>query len=184
MRQHMKTAVLALIALAALGCNASTDKVDSPVILTIEGSTTIITPGFVSVSDAQAQGWATIGSMTLKTVVKEPDATTSDLETVEMESYEVTYRRADRGTRLPTPLHEALFGSIAPGGTYTLTGFPFMRLSQVSTVPLSDLATRGFDPETGSATILLDVNLRFFGHTFSGKSVASEVKTFTVEVTP
>jgi len=184
MKQLMRTASFALVALAALGCNASTDRVDAPVILTIEGSTTIVTPGFVSVSNAQSQGWATIGSMTLKTVVKEPDATTSALESVEMDAYEVTYRRADHGTRLPAPLHEAVFGSIAPGGTYTLTGFPFMRLSQLSTSPLSDLATRGVDPETGSATILLDVNLQFFGHTFSGKSVASEVKTFTVEVIP
>ncbi len=184
MRQLIKTASFALIAVAALGCNASTDKVDAPVILTIEGSTTIVTPGFVSVSDAQSAGWATIGSMTLKTVVKEPNATTSALESVEMDSYQVTYRRADRGTRVPSPLLESLFGSIAPGGNYTLSGFPFMRLSQLSTSPLSDLATRGVDPETGSATILLNVNLQFFGHTFSGKSVASEVKTFTVEVVP
>lgn len=184
MRQLIKTASFALIAVAALGCQASTDKVDAPVILTIEGSTTIITPGIVSVGDSRSAGWATIGSMTLKTVVKEPNATTSALESVEMESYQVTYRRADRGTRVPAPLVESLFGSIAPGGTYTLTGFPFMRLSQLSTSPLSDLATRGVDPETGSATILLNVNLQFFGHTFSGKSVASEVKTFTVEVVP
>lgn len=184
MRQVMRTASFALIALAALGCNASTDRTDSPVILTIEGSTTIVTPGFVSVSDSQNAGWATIGSMTLKTIVKEPNATTSQLETVEMDAYQVTYTRADRGTRVPAPLTEKLFGSISPNGTYTLNGFPFMRLSQLSATPLSDLATRGIDPETGSATILLNVNMQFFGHTVSGKNVASEVKTFTVEVTP
>ena len=138
----------------------------------------------VSVGDSQTAGWATIESMTLKTVVKEPNATTSALESVEMESYQVTYRRADRGTQVPSPLHESLFGSIAPGGTYTLSGFPFMRLSQLSTPPLSTLATHGVDPETGSATILLNVDMQFFAHTFSGKPVASEVKTFTVEVVP
>lgn len=184
MKQFIRITSVALLALAALGCNASTDKNDSPVILTIEGSTTIVTPGFVSVGDAQSAGWATIGSMTLKTVLKDPSGTSSALESVEMESYVVSYRRADRGTRVPSPLRETLFGSIAPGGTYTLTGFPFMRLSQLTTPPLSELASRNVDPETGSATILLEVNLQFFGHTFSGKSVASEVKTFTVEVIP
>ncbi|MEO8502910.1 MAG: hypothetical protein ABI609_03345 [Acidobacteriota bacterium] len=184
MNQMIKKLPLALALLALAGCNASTDKTDSPVILTIVGSTTIVTPLSVSVSNAQSVGVATIGSMTLTTLVKEPNAVTSNLETVEMESYLVTYTRTDRGTRLPPPLQENLFGTISPGGTFTLTGFPFMRAVQLTSVPLSDLATRGRDAETGTASIPLIVNLRFFGHTLSGKAVASETKTFSVEMLP
>jgi len=184
MNQFTKALPLALLALGLLGCNASTDKVDSPVILTIDGSTTIQFPGSVSVSSAQAAGSAAIGSMTLKTVVKDATVASTDLETIEMESYEVTFARADSGTRLPPPLHESFFGTITPNGTYTLTGFPFMRLSQLTTAPLSDLALRGVDSETGSRTILLTGRLQFFAHTVGGKPVASEVKSFTVEMLP
>ena len=77
-----------------------------------------------------------------------------------------------------------LFGTISPGGTYTLTGFPFMRLSQLTNPPLSDLSLRGIDSETGGATILLTGRLQFFAHTVGGKPVASEVKSFTVEMLP
>ncbi len=43
MNQMIKKLPLALALLALAGCNASTDKTDSPVILTIVGSTTIVT---------------------------------------------------------------------------------------------------------------------------------------------
>ena len=98
MNQMIKKLPLALALLALVGCNARTDKVDSPVILTIVGSTTIVTPLSVSVSSAQNAGVATIGSMTLTTLVKEPNAVTSNLETVEMESYGHLHAYG-RGTR-------------------------------------------------------------------------------------
>jgi hypothetical protein len=85
---------------------------------------------------------------------------------------------------VPDSLRESIFGSIAPGGTYTLNNFPIMRLSQLTRQPLSDLTASGRDSETGSATIMMNCTLQFFGHTFSGKSVASETKSFTVEFVP
>jgi hypothetical protein len=184
MRQLIKIGSIGLLALAVLGCNARTDKTDGPVILTIVGTTTIVIPLSESVSAATQAGGSAIGSMTLTTVLKEPNGTSSPLESVEMDSYQVTYARADRGTRVPPPFSQSLFGSIAPGGTDVLTNFPWIGLAQLTSSPLVDLAQRGLDPETGSATIRLNVSLVFFAHTFSGKRVTSDPQTFTVEMLP
>ena len=103
---------------------------------------------------------------------------------VEIQSYEVTYTRADTGTRVPPKLVNYIFGIAPVNGTFELDNGPFMRAEQFNTVPILDLKNLGIDSETGSRQIRLNVGLRFFGRTLSGDRVESTTAFFTLEVTP
>jgi len=170
---------LSLAMAVVLGCNARTDKANGGgILLTIETFDQL--PVAISASDLSA----TIGTVTLRSVVKNPSQGSSDLMKVELQSYEVTFSREDTGTRLPPRLVESIFGTIDPGGTYTLTNGPFMRLDQFNNQPLKDLRELGLDPETGSTVIRLRVGIRFYGRTLAGDTIDSNVGYFSLEVTP
>ena len=49
-------------------------------------------------------GVLTFGEVTIDNIAKNSSQVTSSLMNVEMESYEVTYSRADTGTLLPPPM--------------------------------------------------------------------------------
>jgi hypothetical protein len=80
---------------------------------------------------------------------------------------------------------QGIFGLVPPGGgILDLLNLPFLTSDQIFSPPLKDLIDFGRDTETGTAVIVLDVSLRFFGRTLSGDEVASAPATFTIEVTP
>lgn len=137
----------------------------------------------ISIS-ASAGDIAQIESLTVSNVAKNPNGTTSELMNVEIQSYEVTYSRADTGTRVPPKLVNYIFGIAPVNGTFQLDNGPFMRAEQFNTVPILDLKNFGIDSETGSRLIRLNVGLRFFGRTLSGDRVESTTAFFTLEVTP
>jgi hypothetical protein len=104
--------------------------------------------------------------------------------TVEIDSYEVTYSRDDTGTRTPPRLKNFIFGTVQPGGTFTLLNGPIMRIDQFEAQPLEDMIDFGFDPETNSTVIRLKVGIQFFGRTIAGDIVQSSPAFFTLEVGP
>jgi len=171
-------AVLLLLALPFAGCNARTDRSEGSVLLSISDFDAL--PAVVSASS----GPFSIGSITISNIPKDPNGTTSDLQTVEVRSYEVRFTRRDTGRRVPPPLVGALFGNIPVGGTTVYDNLPFMQSDQTQNSPLIDLARTGADPETGTTVIVLDVSLRFFGRTLSGDNIVSAPASFTIEVRP
>jgi hypothetical protein len=138
----------------------------------------------ISVSASGSGDLAQIGSLTVSNVAVNTTATTSELMNVEIQSYEVTFTRADNGTRLPPKLVNYIFGIAPVNGTFVLVDGPFMRAEQFNTQPILDMKNLGIDSETGSRIVRLNVGLRFFGHTLAGKSVESNTAYFTLEVTP
>ncbi len=102
----LRLASLSLLLLAGMSCNSRTDTSEGSVLLTV--STFDQVPVTVSVSAGPTQ----LGSITLRSVNKDPSGTTSNLQDIEMRSYEVRYARRDTGTRLPQPLVESLFGNV------------------------------------------------------------------------
>jgi hypothetical protein len=105
---------------------------------------------------------------------------------VEMISYEVTFTRADDGTRLPVSFVRGIFGEAPINGTYTLDNAPIMGFDQFNNPPLSDLLFQngGIDTETGRSRIALNLRLRFFGRTLSGDEVQTQSAPFTIDFTP
>ncbi len=171
--------VLVLVGALALGCESRTDKTETGgVEISVSDFDGLALRHDVSVDFLQ------VDELTLQNISKDPFAATSDLMNVELYSYEVTYTRADTGTRLPPPLVRGLFGTVPVNGTAVFNNLPVMDLEQFSTEPLSDLYpfNGGFDTETGNALIRLNFRLVFFGRTISGDEVRSGPANFTVEI--
>jgi hypothetical protein len=181
--------VLPFALLAVAGCSGDAGETDTGGVEIVVGEFDGL-PSLVSVN-AVADPLAGIGLVTVDTLdidslIENPGAPTSDLQTVVMDTYEVRYTRADAGTRVPTPLVERVLGTIPPGGDVTYDNLPILRAEQLLNPPLSDLLflNGGFDTETGSDVIRLNFNLRFFGRTVGGRDIATPVQSFTVELVP
>jgi hypothetical protein len=167
---------LALVLLA--GCRSRTDRSEGTVLLSVSDFDEL--PIQVSVTNGPYQ----IGQVTLRNVAKDPAGTVSNLQDIEIRSYEVRYTRLDSGNRQIVPLVESLFGNVSVGSTAQFDNLPFLRPAQLANPPLSDLATFGADPQTGSQVIPVRVTLRFFGRTLSGDDVASEPSSWNVDIVP
>lgn len=169
---------LLILSLSFSACNARTDRSEGSVLLSISDFDGL--PTTVSA----ATGPFIIGTLNIANIAKDPSGTTSDLQTVEVRSYEVVFTRRDTGRRTPPTLVGAVFGNITVGGQITYNNLPFMMSEQTRNSPIADLARTGVDPETGTTVIVLDVSLRFFGRTLSGDNIVTPPASFTIEVTP
>jgi hypothetical protein len=172
------TLIALTVPLAVAGCRSRTDRAQGTVLLSVSHFDQL--PFSVSLTTQNPP--FTIGTVTIRNVAKDPTGTTSNLQDVELRSYQVTYTRRDAGTRVPPPAVQAIFGNVPVGGTTDLLNAGFLFSDQVLSQPLKDLHDFGVDRETGTAVIVLDVSMTFFGRTLSGDDIASAPATFTLEV--
>ncbi len=173
--------LLLVIALMALGCVERTEQTDSGgVLLETQFISTILRAG---VEETEI---LSIPTITITSITVDPAATTSSLMDVQLRTLEVTFARADSGSRVPPPYYFNIIETVPVGGILTLTNFPIMSVAQTRSPPLSDLllVNGGFDRETGETIITLDITFRVFGTTVVGTSVASGPRTQTIEFVP
>ena len=181
MNRLLRSALLAVLMVGLLSCEARTDRTDTGgVLLTVSdyelGNITIP----VSVNGSlfvQAE------SLTIQNIVLDSGSATSALMDVELKSYQVRYRRVDSGTRTPRPLVDGIFGNVPQGGTDTINNLTLMGPDQLRNTPLSDLLAinGGFDKETGSPIIKLELEITFFGRTLSGDDVSTNPVRFALD---
>jgi hypothetical protein len=178
-----KLFIVSLLVIGLLGCESRTDRTDGGGVLL---SITDFDGLPIAVSVNFAGGFVQVGEIVVTNVVKNPNQVSSDLMNVEIESYEVTYTRADTGTRLPPKYVAGLFGVAPAAGTFTVENLPVLGPAQFSVPPLADLlfVNGGFDKETGDTKIIMNCHIRFFGRTLSGDAVISEPGNFTLTFTP
>lgn len=177
--------LLVLICVAALlgGCESRTDRTDSGgVLLSVSDFDGLPIRIAVNSSSSLVQ----VEEIQVQNVVKDPNQIATDLMNVEIRSYEVTYTRADNGSREPPPFVRGLFGVAPANGIFTVENLPVMGADQFAVAPLADLFFQngGFDKETGSDIVLINCRLRFFGRTLSGDAVESDSAAFTIEFVP
>jgi hypothetical protein len=181
MNRTLKALALSCFALALVGCESATDKVDAGgVILSVTDFDGL--PIIVSATGNCCQ--VAVETMTIESVPKNPTGPTGPLMNVEMQSYEVIYTREDTGTRVPPKLVQSIFGTVPVGGSTDLDNYPVMREDQFNNQPFRDLRDFGVDTETGSTVVRMKVSIRFFGRTLSGDPVDSTPASFSIEVTP
>jgi len=183
MKRIVSITGMAILLVAALGCRTRTDKSNGGgLLLSISDFNGL--PSTISASTSFAAGQVSIGTVSVRSIVRNPGQGSSNLMTVEIESYEVTFTRDDFGTRVPPKLKNYVFGSVDPNGTFTLNNGPIMRIDQFNNQPLFDMIYEGKDLETNSTVIRFKVAIQFFGRTIAGDIVQSEPGIFTLEVTP
>lgn len=179
MRKIVPACALLLVAGALIGCDSRTDEAQGGVILSIsdfDGR-----PLVASVNDAP--GTIVIESVTIQNITADPDGVSSDLMNVELDSYRVTYRRVDEGTRTPPTLVRGISGVVPSDGTLTIDPLIIVGTAQLTNPPLSDLLFEngGIDSETGDEIIIMELALQFFGETIGGEEVATNVARFTID---
>jgi len=181
MRKILNISLAGILVFGLLACEQRTARTDGGGVLLTFGQ--IDWAALYSVGASVTNGGATIDTVTLVSVAKDPNGVTSSLMDVELQSFEVSFQRADTGTRLPPVLVRTFPGIIPVNGTLTISGMFFMLLSQLENPPLSDLlaVNGGVDQETGADFTLLDVSIVFFGRTLSGDEVQSAPLRKTVQ---
>ena len=179
MKKHSAILILILLVSVVAGCRSRTDRSEGTVLLSVTDFSGL--PVGVRLSDPTT---FQIDRVTLRNVAKDPTGTTGDLQTIELQSYELRYRRRDSGTRVPPPAVQSIFGTVTVNGTKDVLNVPILFSDQVLSQPLKDLRDFGIDRETGTAVIVLDVSMTFFGRTLSGDDIASAPANFTIEVRP
>lgn len=179
MKRTVSFLLLVVLVTALGGCRSRTDRSEGSVLLSVSDF-----DGLPLLVDVSAGGPRSIDEIILRSIVKDPAGGSSDLMAVEIRSYEVRYSRRDKGTRVPPPYVQSIFGLVSAGGTITFNNLPFLSENQFRNPPIEDLADTGVDRETGSDVIVLNVSLRFFGRTIAGDDVASDPASFTIEVVP
>ncbi len=181
MKALTRVLLLLAIALLAFGCEERTEETDSGgVLLEVEFSSTVLIAG------VEENETLTIPLITINSITANPEANTSSLMDVQLRSLEVTFTRADSGTRVPPPYFFNMIATVPVAGSLTLANFPIMSTEQTRSPPLSDLLilNGGFDRETGNTFIRLNVTFRAFGTTVAGTNVASQPRTQTIEFVP
>jgi hypothetical protein len=167
-----------ILFVALAGCRERTDRREGTVVLSITDFDGL--PLVINASAPIVQA----DEIVLQNIPKDPTGTTSDLQSIELHSYEIRFVRRDTGTRVPPPLVQGVFGLVPVGGTTTLNNLPVMMGDQLLNSPILDLARTGVDRETGSSVVLLDAYMRFFGRTLSGDDITSDPARFTLEIRP
>lgn len=167
--------------LALAGCGGGASKVDSGGVILEVGDFTQGLPIQVS---ASATTLPAIPTLTIHSILRDPTGTTSSLMDVTLDTLQVTFDRADRGTRVPPAYVVRSPGFVPANGSLNILNEPVMGNSQFNAQPLLDLRTYGVDRETGGAIATLNCHLTYFGKTLSGKTVQSEPFSWTMEVLP
>ena len=178
MRIPVKVLLLLALAFVVLGCEQRTEETDTGgVLLEVEFMDSVFRVG---VEESEV---VVIPTININSIVAEPGGTTSSLMDVQLRSYEVTFARADTGSRVPPPFFFNVVGTVPVGGSLVLSNTPIMSTEQTRSPPLSDLliASGGFDRETGQTIIRLNVTFTAYGTTLTGTSVASQPRTQTFE---
>ena len=96
----------------------------------------------------------------------------------------MVYTRRDSGTRVPPALVASFPVEVPINGTGVINNLPVVRQDQLLSPPLGDLINPGHDTETGTAIIVLDAKVTFFGRTISGDAIQSPTAVFTFEFVP
>ncbi len=179
--------ILLVVAVVWLGCDERTEQTDSGgVLLEVEFEADDVPFRYSVNGDVLAFQAAVAGTLSITSIVPNIEVTdTSSLMDVELEGVEFTYTRVDRGTRVPPPFFFNLLGTVPVGGTLSYNGMPILSIEQISNPPVSDLLFEngGFDKETGETVIVMNVWVRAYGRTLSGREVQSVPRPHTIEFT-
>ncbi len=180
------SALLALaltLILTTVGCRSRTDKAEGNVVFSVSDFDGLPIAGSVN---ALRGGFLQVEEIELSNFPADPRGVTSDLMSIEIETYEVVYTRRDTGTRTPPTRVRSLFGLVPINGTTLIENLPVLGIEQIENPPLSDLLFENgsVDSETGSFLIVLDLQVTFRGKTLSGDSVITGLDAFSVEFVP
>jgi hypothetical protein len=168
------TAIVALV-----GCNGNDlTRSASPVALIASTTQTLHTIDLVTGATGCNQS---IGTINLQAVIKNPasGSTNSTFEQVRVTSYQVSYVRTDGGKQVPASFVMSMDVLLTPGGSPSATSFVAFTTDAVTQAPFAALlpSNGGRDPDTGRATVSMDLIVTIFGETLAGDKVSAQTRS-------
>lgn len=171
-----RTAVVLVGVIALLGlssCNDINERV-APVemIATFESIVLVADLG-----DPEC-GQDGLGTLNLRTVIKQADPSRTEFLDVRLSTMRVSYSRNDGGTVVPKPFVQSISGLIAPGGDSEVSGFIVFQPSAFSEAPFAALlpVNGGRDPETKNTSVGMEITIEVYGETLSGEKVSATTR--------
>lgn len=170
-KKRLMLAALALVALAGLSCSNELTDNTAPVELVLSVDQDLNRIDFRS---GAAGCDVAVGTVTVRSFVKNTQAPTGDLNRVRITRYRVSYRRVDGGTQVPRSYVRPMDALIDAGGEQDLSDFVIFETDALTQAPFAALlpSNGGRDPETGRPLVKLEVILELFGETLGGSNVS------------
>lgn len=173
MRYARISFLLILGNLLVAGCS-EINREAAPVLLT---ATAAMNTTVVDVASPPELG--AIADVLMRASTKRTDVTDTRFLDVKLSSYRVSYRRTDGGTLVPEPFTVSVQQLVAiNGAAASLDNFIAFEPGAFNRAPFAALlpTNTGRDPETGRATVEIDVVVDVFGETLAGDEVAAQAR--------
>lgn len=172
--RRIATVFLGVVTLIGLSSCNDINKESAPVEMIATFDSTILV---ADLGDPDC-GDGGLGTLSVSTVVKQADPVRIDLLDVRLSTMRVTYSRNDGGTVVPQPFVQSISGLISAGSSGDVSGFLVFQPSSFAEAPFAALlpVNGGRDPETGNASIGLEITIEIFGETLSGEKVAASTR--------
>jgi len=171
--RRITTMFLAGLTLFALSCS-DVNKERSPVTMVATFDSNVLVADLAD-PDCGSGG---LGTLSLQTVVKQPDPVRDDLLDVRLSTMRVRYSRNDGGTIVPKEFVQSISGLIGAGSSGEVSGFLVFQPNAFSEAPFAALlpSNGGRDPETGNASVGLEIIIEVWGETISGEKVSASTR--------
>jgi hypothetical protein len=180
-RNWVRVALMVVVAVAAFSCRNEFTRSSSPVDLIVTNSQAFQQ---IDLNGNGASGNTNcdkdIGTISVQALLKAPDLNVDQrFNDVRITRYRVSYVRTDGGTQVPAPFVRSIDMLVAAGGApASLSKFIILTGDSLVQAPFAALlpTNGGRDPETGRATVRMDVVVELFGETLAGSNVSGSTR--------
>jgi hypothetical protein len=178
------TAAAILLMLVAGSCN-DINRQAAPVALIVTNTQVLHQLDLAGDPTGETNCQQSIATVHMTTVLLQgpsslpiPGTSPSDLNTVKVDRYRVSYVRVDGGNLVPAPFVRSISTTVGVGTTAEGTNFVAFDPSAIFQAPFAALLPQngGRDPETGKSIITMDVILEVFGTTLAGERVSGNTR--------
>jgi hypothetical protein len=168
-KKWISVAAAAIVAVTGWSCSSELSDSASPVELVVTSTDNLSTIDLAGGTRCDEN----FGTINLLAIAKN-GTVSGDFTQVRVTRYRVSYVRTDGGTAVPAPFVRSLDTLLTVGGGATSnTTFLVFEQEALFQAPFAALLPNngGRDPQTGRATIRMDVITEVFGQTLAGDNV-------------
>ena len=180
-KNRVRVALMVVVAVAAFSCSNEFSRSSSPVELVVTNS-----QAFQQI-DLNGNGSSgntncneDLGTISVQALLKAPNANVDQrFNDVRITRYRVSYVRTDGGTQVPAPFVRSIDMLVtADAAPSSVSKFIILTGDSLTQAPFASLLPNngGRDPETGRATVRMDVVVELFGATLAGTNVSGSTR--------
>lgn len=180
-RNWVRVALMVVVAVAAFSCSNEFSRSSSPVELIVTNSQVIQQ---IDLNGNGSSGNTNcnldIGTVSVQALLKDANTNVDQrFNDVRITRYRVSYVRTDGGTLVPAPFVRSIDMLVTAGAApSSVSKFLILTGDSLTQAPFASLLPNngGRDPETGRATVRMDVVMELFGETLAGSNVSGSTR--------